>query len=198
MRTRSIALALTLATGLPISGADAAVMSFSGSFQNVTPPGVPGGRCGPPPVLTLTFAPDVTSGVSTFGAFTVAASHCVLPTPPVTSYGEGQFTWFFGSGDTLAGTYTGTFTIVPGGTAQTVQDYLVTGGIGRFRGATGAFQHEGSVTFGAGGVTRGEARFAGSITTVPEPASWGMMMLGFGAVGALARRGSGRPLMPVR
>jgi hypothetical protein len=187
MRLYSIVLAAMSFAGLPASFAQAEVIPFSGSFQNVTPPGVPGGRCGPGPVLTLTFAPATTSGVSTLGAFTVSASHCVLPTPPVTRYGEGEFTWSFESGDTLTGTYTGIFTIVPGG-ARTVQDYLILGGTGRFRDVRGTFQHEGTVVFGEGGVTRGQASFAGAITAVPEPATWAMMMLGFGMVGGMARR----------
>jgi hypothetical protein len=182
-----VSITFILAAGVA-AAADAAVLQFSGSFQNVTPPGAPGGRCGPPPILTLTFAPEATSGVSNLGAFTVSASHCVLPTPPVTNYGDGEFTWFFGSGDELHGTYTGVFTILPGGTAQTVQNYLVTGGAGRFNGASGAFQHQGTVAFGPGGVTTGEATFEGSITTVPEPSTWGMMLLGFGAMGAAVRQ----------
>jgi hypothetical protein len=179
--------ALLLAATLHAAAA-AAVLPFSGSFRNVTPPGAPGGRCGPAPVLTLSFTPDATSGVSNFGAFAVSASHCVLPTPPVTRYGEGEFAWLFESGDTLTGTYTGTFTLVPGQPARTVQDYLVSGSTGRFDRARGAFQHVGTVVFGPGGVTTGEARFTGSVTTIPEPATWGMMITGFGIIGASLRR----------
>lgn len=195
MHRHLTAATLLIAGCLSAAVANAAVLPFSGTFQNVTPPGIPGGRCGPPPVLTLTFTPESTSGVSNLGAFTVAASHCVVPTPPVTTYGAGEFTWFFEAGDTLIGTYTGTFKIVPGGTAETIQDYVITGGTGLFRRATGMFQHQGTVVFGPGGVTTGEASFAGSITTIPEPATWGMMILGFGTVGAMARRKHGRPTL---
>jgi hypothetical protein len=185
---------LAVVTVCAVAGsAGAASIPFSGSIQNVTPPGAPGGRCGPPPVLTLTFAPDNTSGVSNLGAFTVSASHCVIPTPPVSTYGDGEFTWYFESGDTLVGTYTGTFTIVPGAPAQTVQDYVITGGTGRLDRASGAFQHVGTVIFGEGGVTTGQSAFEGQISTIPEPATWGMMLLGFGAVGAAARVRRMRP-----
>jgi hypothetical protein len=186
-------LLATLAILAAAPGAEAAAIPFSGSIQNVTPPGVPGGRCGPPPNLTLTFAPDNTSGVSNLGAFTVSASHCVVPTPPVSNYGDGEFTWFFEAGDTLMGTYTGTFTIVPGAPAETMQDYVITGGTGRFDRASGSFRHVGTVTFGQGGATTGQSVFEGQITPIPEPATWGMLILGFGAIGGLVRRRWGLP-----
>ena len=148
--------------------AGASVQPFSGTIQNVTPPGAPGGRCGPPPVLTLVFTPATTTGTSNLGAFSVTASHCVTPTPPVTRYGNGLFSWAFEDGGVLEGTYSGTVTLVAGQPARTVQDYVVTGGTGRFAGARGEFQHVGTFVFGAGGVTTGQSTFRGTLCLEPD------------------------------
>ena len=148
--------------------AGASVQPFSGTIQNVTPPGAPGGRCGLPPVLTLVFAPATTTGTSNLGAFSVTASHCVTPTPPVTSYANGLFSWAFVDGGVLEGTYSGTVTLVAGQPARTVQDYVVTGGTGRFAGARGEFQHVGTFVFGTGGVTTGQSTFRGTLCLEPN------------------------------
>lgn len=179
-----LAAFLLFAAALP--GA-AAAASFTGSFSNVTQPGSPGGRCGPAPTLTLVFDPARTTGTSSFGAFALSASHCVLPTPPVTNYDRGLFSFAFDAGDTLFGTYTGTLSFVPNAPANVVQDYVVTGGTGRFDGASGTFRHIGTFAFGPGGVTTGQANFRGELSLVPEPASWALMILGFGAIGTAAR-----------
>lgn len=153
---------------LTLSGtAGASVQPFSGTFQNVTAPAAPGGRCGPPPVLTLVMTPATTTGTSNLGDFSITASHCVTPTPPVTHYGDGLFSWAFEHGGVLEGTYTGTLTLTPGQPVRTVQDYVVTGGTGRFTGARGKFQHIGTFVFGAGGVTTGQATFRGTLCLEP-------------------------------
>lgn len=166
---RLLYAALPVAAAVAWSGsASASVQPFSGMIQNVTPPGAPGGRCGAPPVLTLVFAPATTTGTSTLGAFAVTASHCVTPTPPVTSYGGGLFSWTFEDGGVLQGTYSGTLTLAAGQPARTVQDYVVTGGTGRFAGARGEFQHIGTFVFGAGGVTTGQSTFEGTLCLEPK------------------------------
>ena len=154
---------LAVSAALAWSGpAAASVQPFSGTIHNVTSPGAPGGRCGAPPVLTLVFTPESTIGTSNLGAFAVTASHCVTPTPPVTNYGGGLFSWAFEDGGVLEGTYSGTVTLIPGQPAQTVQDYVVTGGTGRFAGATGSFTVE-RLYDPAAGTTSGS--FAGVISS---------------------------------
>ncbi len=190
MHVRNGILAISLASawcGL----ADASTLPFRGTIQNVTPPGAPGGRCGPPPVLTLTFAPGATTGTSNIGTFTITASHCVTPTPPVTNYSDGRFSWNFGSGDVLEGTYSGTVTLVPGQPIENVQDYVVTGGTGRFEGAGGTFQHVGSFVFGAGGVTTGQSAFSGTLCLEPGPRN--LDALDFRSVGDLPPNASVSP-----
>ncbi len=169
MYLRNASVALGLALAWYGSAAGASTLPFSGTIHNVTPPGAPGGRCGPPPVLTLVFTPETTTGTSNIGDFAITASHCVTPTPPVINYGDGQFSWAFENGDVLEGTYSGTVTIVFGQPAQNVQDYVVTGGTGRFAGAAGSFQHVGTFVFGPGGVTTGESTFRGTLCLAPGP-----------------------------
>lgn len=169
MQFRDASIALAMALAGFCGSAQASTVPFTGTIQNVTPPGAPGGRCGSPPVLTLVFAPEHTSGTSNIGTFTASASHCVTPTPPVTTYGGGQFSWEFANGDVLQGTYTGTVTLVPGQPARTEQDYVVTGGSGRFEGAKGLFSHVGTFVFGAGGVTTGNSTFKGTLCLAPGP-----------------------------
>ena len=165
IKKTSLAIGLLLASiG---AAASASTLPFRGTIQNVTPPGAPGGRCGAPPVLTLVFTPGTTTGTSNIGPFAITASHCVTPTPPFTTYGNGQFSWDFGGGNVLEGTYSGTVTLVPGQPAQNVQDYVVTGGTGRFAGAGGAFRHVGTFVFGAGGVTTGQSAFEGTLCVEP-------------------------------
>lgn len=164
LRYAALAVAATYAWS---GNAEASVQPFSGTIQNVTPPGAPGGLCGPPPVLTLVFAPATTTGTSNLGAFAITASHCVTPTPPVTNYAGGVFSWAFEDGGVLEGTYTGTVILTAGQPARTVQDYVVTGGTGRFAGARGEFQHVGTFVFGAGGVTTGQSTFRGTLCVEP-------------------------------
>lgn len=190
---RWTALALAIAVILTATPAAAAI-AFSGTIQNTTPPGAPGGRCGPPPVLTLSFAPETTTGTSNFGNFAVTASHCVVPTPPVTNYNGGLFSFAFQNGSTLFGTYTGTFSIIPGQPASSVQNYIVEGGTGQFANHAGTFQHVGTIVFGPGGTTSGSSTLQGSLHPVPEPSTWATMLIGFGAIGAAVRRGKRRAI----
>lgn len=164
---RSISLAAAISGSLLAVPANASTLPFSGTIENVTPPGAPGGRCGAPPVLTLTFTPETTSGTSNIGDFRITGSHCVTPTPPVTTYDGGQFQWRFDNGDLLQGIYVGTVVLVSGQPAQNVQQYLVTGGTGRFVNARGKFRHVGSFTFGPGGVTTGRSTFNGTLCVQP-------------------------------
>lgn len=171
--------------------AEAATIAFAGTEMNDTPPPAPSPSCGAGQVL-VAFSPATAteSGTSNFGTFLPTQSHCL--TPPPTSYSGGVFDFAFTAGDDLTGTYSGHFT--PTGTPNVLNtfiDYIVTGGTGRFLGATGEFDATGildrSVTRPLNNVT-----FTGELilpaVSVPEPATWGLLLAGFAAMGAMLRR----------
>lgn len=180
------AIALALAAALPAS---AATFAFTGTEMNDTPPPMPSGFCGAG-MLRVAFSPSTAtvSGSSNFGAFAPTQAHCV--TPPPTTYSGGVFDFSFDAGDLLSGTYSGFFTptSVPN-VLNTTVNYVVTGGTGRFLGASGAFQ-------GVGLLDRRVARPLNSLSlkgalslpAVPEPATWSLMILGFGLAGVSLRR----------
>lgn len=172
--------------------ANAAVMSFIGTRENVTPlVGAPGGRCGAA-AITVVIAPGNISstGTSNFGNFSLDESHCIPGAPP-NPYDRGIFNWAFEDGSTLFGTYSGAVTLpgVPGPLVITSTS-VIDGGTGRFLGATGSLSTTGTlrvdmvrrVSIGTGVIT-------GDITVpaIPEPGTWALMIMGFGAAGAALR-----------
>jgi hypothetical protein len=179
-----IAAAL-LATAAPLS-ANAAPVIFTGQFSNDTPTPMPDPSCAAGQVL-VNFNPgnSTAAGTSNFGAFGPSQTHCIAPGSPYT----GIFTFTFGLGDTLFGTTAGFMTptaII--GVANSFNTYTVTGGTGQFAGATGVIN-------GVGLLDRRPARPLNSLDLtgtlnlpVPEPATWAMMMVGFGLMGAALRR----------
>lgn len=195
---KSIAFhAAALAFVMAPAVAKAGTIAFTGTRANVNvlnPPGT--GRCAP--LNTVTIAPGALSstGSSNLGSFASTQSHCIPgapspanPSQPIT---DGIFTYDFGAGDTLFGTYSGTATFQNG--AFGAEDLVVTGGTGRFASATGFILSRGNLSFapnpngpGVVGVFNGTVN--GEITApgIPEPASWTLMILGFGAAGAAAR-----------
>ena len=183
---RPLLAVLALAVAAP---ADAAVRTFSGVEMNDTPPPGPSALCSPGQVF-IAFSPltATVSGASNFGSFAPTMAHCL--TPPPTSYSGGVFDFTFDAGDKFTGSYSGFFT--PTGTPNvlnTFVDYIVTGGTGRFLGASGTIH-------GVGILDRNPTRPINSLTlngsldmpAVPEPATWGLMIMGFGMVGAMVRR----------
>lgn len=173
--------------------AHAAVLAFTGTEMNDTPAPAPSASCAPGQVY-IAFSPAtaIVAGTSNFGDFAPTMAHCL--TPPPTSYSGGVFDFAFAAGDDLTGTYSGHFT--PTGTANvlnTFVDYLVTGGTGRFLGASGEIH-------GVGILDRRPARPINNLTlsgrldlpAVPEPSTWAMMILGLGLAGAAVRRRSAR------
>ena len=180
-----VALLALLAT----APAHAAVVLFTGTEMNDTPTPAPSPSCAVGQV-SVAFNPTnaITAGTSNFGNFGPTMAHCL--TPPPTTYSGGVFDFAFAAGDDLFGTYSGHFT--PTGTPNVLNsfvDYVVTGGTGRFLGATGTFQ-------GVGILDRSVPRPLNNLTlsgkldlpAVPEPATWAMMILGLGLVGATMRR----------
>lgn len=185
---------LAIAAALP---ANAATVAFSGMEMNDTPPPGPSPLCAVGQVR-VAFSPStaITSGTSNFGGFGPSMAHCL--TPPPTSYSGGVFDFAFSAGDMFSGTYSGFFS--PTGTPGLVNnfvDYVVTGGTGRFLGASG-------VIHGVGLLDRRVPRPINTLTlngvldlpAVPEPTLWAMMITGFGLVGATARRRRATPLHP--
>lgn len=191
MPYRLIVAALLLSSSPALAG----TVAFSGSYSNQNPPAEQSGRCAPA-ARTVTFGPSIApaSGSSSLGSFAPSGSHCITPPLP-TSYSDGLFSFDFGSGDVLTGTYSGTLTAtaVPGQFANT-QDYIVTGGSGRYAQAEGSFQGVGTVTFAPEALPSSLQTLSGSITApgIPEPATWAMLIGGFGMLGFAARARSVR------
>lgn len=186
---RPLLAAFAIAIAATATPASAALVAFTGTEMNDTPPPAPSGSCGAGQIY-IAFSPStaVTAGTSNFGNFGPTAAHCL--TPPPTSYSGGVFTFAFDAGDEFSGTYSGFFT--PTDVANVLNstvDYVVTGGTGRFLGATGTIQ-------GVGILDRRPLRPINNLTlngvldlpAVPEPATWAMLIMGFGMVGVIGRR----------
>ncbi|MFN7176530.1 MAG: PEPxxWA-CTERM sorting domain-containing protein [Thermaurantiacus sp.] len=188
MRMKLVAGAL--ATALVAGTANAGTVSISGTRANISPGGIPGGRCAP--AVTVGFAPGafLAEGAGTLGSFTYTASHCIAAPPPGTYY-VGLFEWVV-AGGTLFGTYGGElFDAGVPGTFDIAESIPFAGGTGIYSGWTGFATAVGSVRFGefeGQCASFGDATFSGELTMVPEPLSWAMMIAGFGLVGFAARR----------
>jgi hypothetical protein len=187
------------------ASASAAVVSFVGTRQNVNfvlPPAT--GRCAPLNTVVITPTGPSSSGTSNFGDFVLTNSHCIPGPPnaenPVRAITDGEFLWEFAAGDTLFGSYAGQATW-DAGVVTGAEDMTVLGGTGRFLGATGLLFSRGTLRFGMVderpvGIFNGTVEGRLVAPAIPEPATWAMMVAGFGLVGgALRRRGgfSGRP-----
>lgn len=168
--------------------AQAAVLTFTGS---VTGQGVvtPDAACAPRNRGNID--PATTTGNSSLGAFTYGHTVCTSGPPggPI----DGTFVIDFGS-DSFFGTLSGASArnaIVP-----TFFDfdiaYSILGGTGRFLGATGSFMtgpgSGADITFRPSRVTLNFANGRINAPAVPEPATWALLIVGFGAVGGAMRR----------
>lgn len=187
-------LALSVAAAAPTS---AATVAFSGTRQNVnfiSPAGT--GRCAPLNTVTITPTGPSSSGTSNLGSFVLTHSHCIpgAPNPqnPAQPITDGLFTWDFDDGGSIFGTYSGTASFA-NGVATGQENLVITGGTGRFDGATGAIASLGQLSFGQVdgrpvGIFNGTV--TGTITAagIPEPAGWAMMIAGFAAIGFAGRR----------
>jgi hypothetical protein len=130
--------------------------------------------------------PSSTVGMSTLGDFTLSTSTC-LSLGGGASF--GTFIINFGS-DEFSGTFDGGSTPTDvAGISATSWIYTILDGTGRWAGASG--------TFDASGLADARTRpthvsidFDGMINApaLPEPGSWALMLLGFGAIGFVIRR----------
>jgi len=188
------ASAISVACVLGLGGAaEAAVVAFNGTRQNVTPVvGAPGGRCGAQTTVVIAPGNLSATGASNFGNFSLDESHCIAGFPP-NPFDQGLFEWTFDDGATLFGTYTGVAGLsgTPG-VFTLVEDLVIGGGTGRFLGATGDLDVVGTLTLGMVGgqrVSIGEGAISGLIDApaIPEPGTWALMIAGFGAAGSALR-----------
>jgi hypothetical protein len=190
------AAALLACTAIAVP-ASAATIAFSGSRNNVDAPGPAAARCGARLTTNVVHNPPTSTsvGVSNLGAFTPTLSHCFQPplsTTAPTPFDLGEFTFDFGGGDTLLGTYSGFLTFVSSGLYAVTQTHVVTGGTGFYLGASGGFDSSGTLSFPNGRPTVAQT-FSGLLNVpgaVPEPGTWAMLILGFGIIGAALRRRS--------
>lgn len=181
LRACAAASAIALAASSPASGA---VLTFTGTLAARATVGVHP-DCAP--LFRGVIAPADTSGSSSLGAFTYGHTACTSGAAggPVT----GTYQLFFGA-DSFQGTFAGTAT--PTATPP-VSDlsfvYTVLGGTGRFAGATGTFTGIGTADPRVR-PSRIALAFNGLIDApaVPEPASWALLIIGFGTIGASMRR----------
>lgn len=192
------ATALALATCAAIGSASAATFAFTATRANtniLNPPGT--GRCAP--LNTVNIAPGRLSstGLSNFGSFASTQSHCIPGAPsaanPVQPLTDGIFTYDFGGGNTFSGIYSGS-AIFNAGLITGIENLTVQSGTGFFLDATGFIASVGSLNFvpnptGPGflGVFSGKLEGTLNLPAVPEPTTWGMMILGFGIVGTALR-----------
>ncbi len=174
-------VALPFAALLSATGAHGAVLDFSGSFSGSAVVG-PSSTCAPAP-----FQGAITGavGTSSLGAFTYSHSVCLAGgAGPV----NGSFILDFGDNE-LVGTLAGLATLsgTPGVFDQ-VFNYTITGGTGQFANASGSLTGIGTVDVRSP-PPRVSFNLDGDIIgAVPEPGTWLLMLLGFGAIGFSIRR----------
>lgn len=196
MRFTQTVMAIFLVGSAAATPANARTVAFTGTEQNINPVASLVGRCAPN-ARTVIIGPTTisASGTSNFGDFAPTESHCIVPPLP-TTYSDGLFSFAFNARDTLTGTYTGALGLSGVmGTFVNVQNYIVTGGTGRFVGSTGAFTGTGTVSFQPGGLGSGLQTFGGRVNLVPEPAAGALLLAGIGCALVVARRGRARTFM---
>jgi hypothetical protein len=152
MMIKAMTSLIALATAASAAPALSQTFDFEGTRENVNPLTPPGGRCVPPYFNTVNIAPGQLSstGTSNLGSFTSTQSHCIT-SPPPTSVVDGEFRYTFRGGDWIEGTYSGSVaaSATPGQFIGT-ENLIVTGGTGRFTGATGSITSSGTLFFANG------------------------------------------------
>jgi hypothetical protein len=110
-----------------------------------------------PPLASVLI--EATGNASQLGRFTLEIPHLVNQ---ATRTGTGTYVFTAANGDTLTADFTGLATLVSPGVLTTHETAVITGGTGRFAGATGTFTAD-RTFFVATGVTTGS--FEGAIST---------------------------------
>jgi hypothetical protein len=165
----------------------AATIPFTGSVTGVSTLIGLDSTCAPLPFRAM-IDPASTVGHSSLGDFTLSTSTC-LAVAGANAPSFGTFTINFGA-DSFSGSFDGGSTLsdTPG-ISDTAWLFTILSGTGRFLGASGTLE--------AAGLADARTRpthvvigFIGNILTpaVPEPGSWALMLLGFGAIGLAMRR----------
>ena len=147
-------LALVLALAGPVAADDQ--MTFRGRLDGtvtVTPLD--------PPLASVLI--EATGNATQLGRFTLEVPHVVNQALRV---GTGSYVFTAANGDTLTADFTGQATLVAPGVLTTSETATITGGTGRFAGATGSFIAE-RTFYVATGVTEGS--FEGTISTAAQP-----------------------------
>jgi len=173
--------------------ANATVLPFTGTVTGVSNLVGADPTCAPLQFRSA-INPASTVGYSSLGNFTLSTSTC-LSLGGGTSF--GTFTINFGT-DAFSGTFDGgsTPTDTPG-ISDTAWLFTILNGTGRFDGASGTLEAAGLADARTRPTHVAIAFIGNVVTAVPEPASWGLMILGFGAIGVIVRRPRGRLIQQI-
>ena len=165
-------LALLVTGGLawPVQGG--IVTGTLSGVSTLTPTNTPG-------VFVQNFTGSGTD--TTYGAFEVQSQATIdFSNPPAITISGGTLTETFSQG-TLFGTSSGRGTASGQGTATFMIDFVITGGTGRFVGATGEVTITGMITRTSPTTESVTGTYKGSLAFVPEPSTLAM----FGPVGVV-------------
>jgi hypothetical protein len=124
-------LALAIVAVLALAGPAAAQkqVPFKGSFEGTVTRSLP-----PPPIAVLV---DAVGTATQLGLFTLEIPHVVIP-----PNASGSYDFVAANGDTLTAEFTGVSMLVAPGILYIEESATITGGTGRFAGATGSFSVE--------------------------------------------------------
>ena len=167
------------------AAANADILPFTGTVTGVSSLVGVDPSCAPLTFRSL-IDPVSTVGHSTLGDFTYSTSTCLSVGGGLSN---GSFTINFGT-DAFSGTFDGGSTPTStSGISDTAWLFTILSGTGRFAGASGTFQGAG-LADARTRPTHVAISFIGDINApaVPEPASWGLMIVGFAGLGAAMRR----------
>ena len=165
--------------------ANADVVSFTGSVTGASTLIGPDPSCGAGNFRTA-IDPLSTDGDSSFGKFHFETSTCISPGGGTSS---GTFHIYFAT-DQFSGTFAGGSTPTStSGISATDWLFTILAGTGRFADASGTFDGTG-IADATSRPTHVSIDFLGDINApaLPEPTSWALMILGFGAIGWAGRR----------